>query len=131
MVLNPFLLNVLSLLVKSLYNMKMIACKFFSLSFTHEHNEYFQQLRSRDVKCTKAQLCSSNTCTWNQALRFVDIDTLEQMFLTVTLKNLDQNENNDVLGQVKICPINVNSKPDWYSLETISSGLSLNRKKFH
>ena len=130
MVLNPFLFNVLSLLVKSLYNMKMIACKFFLLLFTHDHNEYFQ-LRSRDVKCTKAQLCSANTCTWNQALRFVDIDTLEQMFLTVTLKNLDQNENNDVIGQVKICPINVNSKADWYSLETIPSGLSLTRKVFH
>lgn len=83
------------------------------------------------MKCTKAQLCSFNTCTWNQALRFVDIDTIEQMFLTVTLKNLDQNENNDILGQVKICPINVNSKPDWYSLEAISSGLSLNQKLFH
>jgi hypothetical protein len=77
--------------------------------------------RSKEEKCTKAQPCSSGVCTWNQHIRFFDIDTMDNICLSIKLINLEH--NHEVLGDIKLNKLNLNNKSEWYTLNEATNGL--------
>jgi hypothetical protein len=69
-------------------------------------------------KCTKAQPCSSGICTWNQRIIFFDLNNLDHLNLSIKLINLEVNQ--EVVGEILFQKLNLNNKSEWYNLTGMS-----------